>query len=390
MTGIQGACKFGFSELDLMVAQSTDLVQRDVKIFRVGTFTDMFGRERTWTHDDLDKAVENFYYLRDLNIVPNVPVREDHTISIKDVVGYFLSVRRVGDFLFGDWEWASWDAKYKWDEKKYRNRSIEIGQYVTNDGAKYDPVVLGLAFVDFPAVEGLYRIADHGDDMTTSNDQTNQADADAAAAAQAAADQAAADQAAADQAAADQAAADQVAAQAAADQAAAQAAADAAAAADQTREPVGAHRANMQPHVFRINGSEDVSDYARVQEHILSLETFRIETIESGRTSFLDKLVADKVITGPQADKFRIVVKTMDDAQFEAFREGFDGMAPANLFARHNVDGGSGGSGDDARADRISILEGIVANHRARGASQDDIQKMSSYQELQTLKNATA
>jgi hypothetical protein len=388
MTGIQGACKFGFSELDLMVATSPDLIQRDVKIFRVGTFTDMFGRERTWTVEDLDKAVENFYALRDLNIVPNVPIREDHTISIKDVVGYFLSVRRVGEFLFGDWEWSSWDAKYKWDEKKYRNRSIEIGQYVTNDGAKYDPVVLGLAFVDFPAVEGLYRIADHGDDMTTSNDNTDQAAADAAAA-QAAADAATA-QAAADQAAA-QAAADAAAAQAAADQAAAQAAADAAAAAAaQAAEPVGAHRANMQPHSFRLNGTDEVSDYAKVQEHIVSLETFRTETIESGRTSFLDGLVKDKVISGPQAEKFRVVVKDMDDATFAAFREGFDGMKPANLFARHDVGGSGGAPGDDARADRISVLEGIVANHRARGASPEDIQKMSSFQELQTLKNATA
>jgi hypothetical protein len=390
MTGIEASFKFGFSELDLMVAQSSDLIERDIKIFRVGTFTDMFGRERTWTHDDLDAAVENFYLLRDANIVPNVPVREDHTISIKDVVGYFLSVRRVGDFLFGDWEWASWEAKGKWDEKKYRNRSIEIGAYVANDGTKYDPVVLGLAFVDFPAVEGLYRIADHGDDMTTSNDQTNQDDADAVAD-QAAADQAAADQAAADQAAADQAAADQAAARAAADQAAAQADDDAAvAAADQTREPVGAHRANMQPHVFRINGIEDVSDYAAVQAHIVSLETFRTETIESSRTAFLDGLVSARVITGPQAAKFRAVIQPMSDEQFAAFREGFEGMAPANLFARHNVDGTGGNLGDDARADRISVLEGIVANHRARGVSPEEIQKMSSFQELQTLKNATA
>jgi hypothetical protein len=394
MAGITNAAKFGFSELDLMVP-STDasLIERDVKIFKTGTFTDMFGRTRTWTAEDLDKAVEHFYLLRDQNVIPNVPVREDHTISVKDIVGYFLSVRRVGEFLFGDWEWASWEAKSKWDDKKYRNRSIEIGQYVTNDGTKYDPVVLGLAFVDFPAVEGLYRIADHhGDDNMSKTPEeiaAEQAAADQAAADQAAADAAAA-QAAADQAAADQAAAD-AAAQAAADAAAAQAAADQAAAdaAAQDGALVGAHRANMQPHAFRLNG-EEVLDYARVQAHIVELESFRETTIETARDAFVTDLADKRVITGPQAEKFRALVKTMSPEQFDGFKEGFDGAAPANLFARHDLgDGGAPLDADAAKQDRISVLTGIVASHRARGASAEEISKLGSYQELQTL-TATA
>lgn len=382
MTGIQGAAKFGFTDTDLAVSVDSDLIQRDVKIFKTGTFTDMRGRTRTWDENDLDLAVEHFYLLRDQNIIPHVPVREDHTISIKDVVGYFRSVRRVGQFLYGDWEWSTWDSKMKWEDKKYRNRSIEIGQYVTNDGTKYDPVVLGLAFVDFPAVEGLYRIADHGErDMA----QTPEEIAAAVAAAEAEAEAVAAADA---QAAADAAAAAEAAeAQAAADAAAAQAATDAAAAADLVG--AGAHRGGGQPHVFRM-GDADVSDYAQVQAHIVELETFRNETIESGRTAFIDSLVDGKVMTGPQAEKFRKVVQTMTPGQFDDFKDGFEGMAPANLFARHDLGDGGQSEDVDATTDRISVLNGIVSSHRARGASEDDISKMSSFQELQTLTNAKA
>ena len=377
MSGIEGASKFGFSDLDLTITAGASLA-RDVKIFRVGTFTNSAGKTRTWTHDDLDAAVENFRILRDNDSLPNIPVREDHTQSIKDVVGYFTDVRRVGDFLIADWEWASADAQSKWDQKQYRNKSVEIGQYVQNDGTKYDPVVLGLAFVDLPAVEGLYRIADHGDDMPNKDDSPTAEEVAAAA-----------EKAATDQAAADKAMADAVAAQAVADQAAAKAADDQAAA-DKAAELVGSHGDGQPPpHKFSIADTE-VNDYAKVQAHIVELETFRKETIEGGRTSFIDALVEGKVVTGPQAEKFRSLVLTMDESQFDAFKEGFEGMAPANLFGRHDLgEGGSSGE-PDARTDRISVLEAIVANHRARGAQDDEIHKMGSYKELETLKSATA
>jgi hypothetical protein len=389
MSGITSKAQYGFADTDLAVS-GTGMIQRDVKIFRVGTFTDMFGRTKTWTGDQLDLAASHFRQLRTANILPNIPVREDHSLSIKDVVGYFLDVRRSGDFMVCDIEWATTAAKDNWDSGKYRNRSIEIGEYTTNDGTKYDPVVLGLAFVDLPAVEGLYRIADHGDDHMTKPNTSDQAAADQAAADQAAADQAAADQAAADQAAADQAAADQAAAdQAAADQAAAdQAAADQAAAdqaaADAGKPLVGAH---SRPHAFRIHGAE-VYDYAAVQAHIIGLETFRDETIQGARLDFVAGLSSGNIITSAQADSFRKLVPTMSVEQFDQFKAGFEGAAPANLFGRHDLGQGDGNGAGDATADRISILEGIVASHRARGTSEEAISKMGSFVELQTLKNA--
>ena len=156
-------------------------------------------------------------------------------------------------------------------------------------------------------------------------------------------------------------------------------------------ELVGAHRqSGAESFSFRLDGAE-VNDFARVQAHIVELETFRTETIQGSRTAFVDGLVEARVVTAPQAEQFRALVGSMSNDQFDQFKAGFEGMAPSNLFARHDL-GETGGSSQeiDAVADRISILEGIVMNHRHRGASDEEIQKLSSYKELQTLKNATA
>lgn len=362
MTGITDANKFAFTEGELL--ESSNLIERDVKVFRVGTFTTMTGRTTTWTHGDLDTAVENFRILRDRNILPNVPVRRDHTQSVKDVVGYLAHVRREGDFLLADIEWVDDDAKASY-RKQLRNRSLEIGAYTTNDGEKFNPVVLGLAFVDIPAVEGLYRIAEHGEtNMPESNEPEITPDPE------------------------------EVTPEPAAEETPAEVTPEPPAASPAPEvpqpEPVGAHRAQTETFAFRINGVE-THDFAAAQAHIDELETFRRETIEGSRTKFVDDLAEGRIITGPQAESFRSLVVTMSPEQFDQFKAGFEGMAPANLFARHDL-GETGGApaATDATADRIAILEGIVANHRYRGATDEEIKKLGSYIELQTLKNATA
>ena len=387
MSGVEGVATFGFSDSDLLETSTSGLIERDIKVFRVGTFTDSFGRTRKWTGEDLDTAASNFKELRDLNILPNVPVRKDHSTSIKDVVAYFTDVRRDGNFLLADWEWVSEEAKHAWDRKQLRNRSIEIGKYTTNSGEEFNPTVVGLAFVDLPAVEGLYRIAEHGENMTTDN-QTPEEIAEAAAAAEA---EAAATAAAEAEVAAAAAAEAEAAAQKLLDDAAddaLSAANDAAVAAG--RELVGAHRRPDGAFAFRLDDS-DVSDHARVQAHIVELETFRSETIQGARTEFVDALAAGNIVTAPQAEQFRSLVETMNVAQFEQFKGGFDGAQPNNLFGKHDLgDGGLPPGEIDAQADRISVLESIVANHRYRGATTEVIEKTGSFQELQTLKNATA
>ena len=394
MAGIEQSHAFAFGESDLGDTMTlTGEIERGIKIFRVGTFSDSLGRVKTWTGDDLDTAAANFRTLKDRNILPNVPVRQDHTQSVKDVVAYLTDLRREGDFLIADWEWVDQDAKHAWTSKKLRNRSAEIGTYVTNDDERFSPVVTGLAFVDIPAVEGLYRIQTNGESMTTDNKTPEEIEAEKAAEVEAEA-KAKAEAEAAEKEEADKAAAEEarikVEAEAAADEA--QRIADEAFVAA-GREPLGAgaHRKQTEVSSFRINGVTEVSDFAAVQAHIEELEIFRTESIQEGRTSFIDSLAANKIIGGPQAAQFKELAPTMSNDQWAQFTKSWEGVSPSNLFARHDLGDGTSSQGEiDATAERIATLEGIVQNHRYRGATEEQISNMGSYKELTTLKNAQA
>lgn len=123
---------------------------------------------------DLAAMVEHFEQLRDAGIfLP--PFRLDHSWSVLDVIGYFadLSTYRRTDetdgveklFLAGDvLLTGSLDHKPEVlvaaiKRGALRNRSSEIGFYVTNAGTELPLVFYGAAFVDIPAVEGLAPIS---------------------------------------------------------------------------------------------------------------------------------------------------------------------------------------------------------------------------------------
>lgn len=345
-------------------------VVRGIKVFRTGTHTDSLGRKATWTHAQLQQAVDHFNLLRSTGVLPNVPVREDHTTTVKDLVGWYSALRLEGDFLLADVEFTEPDALAKYNRGTYRNKSIEIGTYETGDGQKYTPVVLGLAFVDIPAVEGLFRhpSAPQG----ASGDQSPAAPANHQGASMTGkntgplADAANSGEPTIDP------------------------AAPPAPAPAPAPEPPAMHQRPVA-HTFRVNGA-DVSDFAAVQSHITALETFRTESIESGRVGFVTDLAKANKIANAQVESFSKLVKTMDEAQFTEFKAGFDLQPANNLFAKH-LTGGANGNGNPAdpandRATEIEILEEIIANHKRRGASAEEIAATASFKKLQTLKTA--
>lgn len=140
---------------------------KGLRIFKTAKgLKDSKGRAKDWSREDLEQMVGNFHLLREKNILPNVPIRENHSRDVKLIGGYFsnISVSTVPDergnfFLEADIDFTEPDMQAKYERGTYRNRSIEIGAYETNDGEIYFPVVLGLAFCDIPAVEGLYQAA---------------------------------------------------------------------------------------------------------------------------------------------------------------------------------------------------------------------------------------
>jgi hypothetical protein len=345
------------------------------KVFRVGEFTDSRGRKNAWTPEDLDAMVSNFELLAARGILPNVPVRIDHTSSMKDVVGWFKRLYRdplEPDFLFADIEFTEPDAYSKWQRKTLRNRSIEIGVYETNDGETFSPVVLGLAFVDLPAVEGLFSKNRASGFSPSSNDDS-------------ASDDQSSDPGASDSASnhekgnavpgTDNNQSNQTPPESTSDHG------------TQTTPPTSDHGRVVETHSFTIN-CQETSDYAAVQAHIESLETFREAAIEDSRTSFVLELAKEGKIGNPQVEAFSKLAISMTHAQFDDFKAGFESAPAHNLFGTHDLgDGGeSDPTGDDRLAQEIADLEEIVANHKRRGVSDEDLKGMKSFQRLETLK----
>jgi hypothetical protein len=337
----------------------------------------------TWTDADLTEMVDNFTNLRQRGILPNVPVRVDHSYSMRDVIGWFLSIYTdpaEPGFLFADIEFTEPDAKQQYERRTLRNRSIEIGAYETNEGEKFKNVVIGLAFVDLPAVEGLFRSPNaptsahsaSGDQSpSTGSAPTNQGDPVTT-----------------------------------------NKEPNPGTAAQQTLPtnppPAGSPPAVNSPtpvsgagdgnqftrqpahplHTFRVGGVE-VQDFARVQAHIDALETFQSETINHTRTSFVESLAAGPAprITNPMKESFSALVLTMTPAQFDAFRAGWEAAPPVPMTGQIPTGDPAATPAPGAAPTEVETFRAIVKQHRLSGMSEEQVATKDSYKRLMALTN---
>lgn len=324
---------------------------RNLAIFRTGELTDSKGNKFTWESHHLEAAVENFNALRDE--LPDVPVRAGHNRSVNAVVGYYESVRTDGKRLYADVEITEPEAWGKVKRRTYRGRSLEIGVFNSGKHGLTWPTVLGLAFVDIPAVSHLYE-SPVGDKqytvITESESMGNTANQNATVDTQ------------------------------------------------NLEWALAAHYAQgladapkpQEPPKFQCYGAE-VTDYAKVQEHIAALEKFQRETGEATRKSFVSGLVDSKRILATQKESFEKLVLGMDSEQFALFTQGFADAPAHSLLGEHgNGSGGSGGSnppaGETPAAQHIKDLEAIVSMHQRQGLTREQLEKTPSYIELQQLK----
>lgn len=379
-----------------------------VRIFKMGTFKDSLGIEKSWEDVHLQQMEFHYKLLKDNNVLPNVPVRADHSFSVLNVVGYFTDVYRAADdstFLAASLEFTEPEAYEKWKRGTWRSRSLEVGWYETNEGAMYWPVILGLAFVDLPAVEGLYenqvRTSKSGLHIYTLQDDNKENGSMFVFNGQSFTDQAECERAinyAAWEASANYAQACQD-WEAAVNYAAALEAHNANAQAlgvqgvtVHTAQPVANHGA-PRAFTFRVNG-QSTDDPAVAQQHIDSLESFRREMTKYNRESFIDKLVEDKKITAAQVDEYKahVAIETMTDDGFASFSKLWEKAPVHSLFAQHHTGEGEGGQGGGQPAtqtlqDQIDVQEGIVAQLRRSGLSEDKIQKTEAFTKLTALRS---
>jgi hypothetical protein len=392
----------------VMVTERTNgtALLEGVRIFKMGTFKDSLGIERTWEEPHLQQMEFHYKLLKEANILPNVPIRADHSISVLNVVGYFADVYRAADdpmFLAASVEFTEPEAYEKWKRGSWRSRSLEVGWYETNDGAQYWPVILGLAFVDLPAVEGLYenQVRNAGSKLQvfTLQDNAKENDSMFVFNGQNFTDQAECERAI-----------NYAAYEAACNYAAWEAAANYAAALEAHNENarslgvegVTVHTAQPANHgaprsfAFRVNG-QSTDDPVVAQRHIDTLESFRRETAKTNRESFVDSLVTDKKITAAQVDQYKahVALDTMSDEGFASFTKLWENAPVHSMFGQHgtgNGDGaGQGGEGQGGNAqtlqEQIDVQQEIITQLHRSGMSDEKVKKTEAFQKLTALQS---
>lgn len=324
-----------------------------VEVFKAGTFKDSMGEQRTWTIEQLAQMVNNYELLTTGGIFPNVPLRIDHSWGVEGVIGYIVALGVSGDRLIADLEITEPDHFEKFDRGTYRSRSLEVGMYEDNNGTIYFPVVMGLAFVDLPAVEGLHRGSHKVGCFSYLDGEENPT------------------------------------------------------VPDKTDTPA--------PFKFRINGADE-TDYAKVQNYVSQLEgekatltgekaalegtntalTGRVETLETYqreqvkhfRTNYVSGLAQLKKIAATQIASMSELVDLMTDEQFAAFQASYDAAPGLSLLANHG-NGTTNPAGEPApETDEKSVLEETIKALHRSGMTEADVAKTSSYKRLAVLVGA--
>lgn len=354
-----------------------------IKIFKVGTFRDSRGEQQTWTPEHLEQMVFNFNMLRQTNVLPNVPWRIDHSFSVMNTVGYIEKLYVQNGFLLADVLFTRGDAVDGMANGTYRSRSLEVGVYETNDEAFYWPVVTGCAFVDIPAVEGLYEKAqpesravlfdrDTGSANTmfkiNGKDVTPEEWVAAVTYAQTLLD---------------------LEAVPTSEHAAVVSERDKIKADLDTATAAIATHGKGQAMEFRVNG-QPVADVVAVQNHITTLETFRTDTVKAGKSQYVRDLAQQGKLPATQIDSQIAFVEALSDEQFDQFKKSWDEAPASSLFANHgtgpaNADGGSPVGAQDTPKSELETARDIVAMHRRSGMKEDAIKETASYKRMVEL-----
>ena len=303
-----------------------------VPIFRSGEFRDSMGYDHLYESIHMQMIASNFSLLRSSGSFPDPPIRCNHPGlfsggGLDQVIGYvdnLIAEEAVSPvdgqtytYVMADYDVLDEEAANKIASGLWRHRSAEIGWYETNSKSEFWPVLVGFAYVDIPAVEGLNFSkyanglpgigteyvavsADNKEEGQVADDNTNPGGQ-----------------------------------------------ANHGAPNGQTNPPtppppvVG----TPAPHVFKIAGS-DSSDFAAVQAHILKIEgenaehaRFQAETVEAGRIAFIKSLSEgdSPKIFAAQVAGLTDLVKTMSGEQFGQFKAAYESAPGIPTLTPHVV-----------------------------------------------------
>jgi len=367
---------------------TTVLNLEGVPVFRSGTFRDSMGIQHSWEDMHMQQMVDNFNHLIKSGIMPGAPVRKGHS-------GFFASGSDIMDSLIGwhtglsteervnpvdgqrytyllaDFQILDPTAQDKIDNGLWKSLSSEVGSWTSNSEAEYWPVYQGVAYVDFPAVEGLKTFASANgvgskfSIMSEENAVPDSAPQNPATPPLPPAPPAVTPQGQGQP-------------------------------GGQTTDHAAPTTGPAPTFNFTVNGRQ-VSDFAAVQAHITALEEFRSETTKGARLAFVSSLVESKKMFASNKDKAEAFCLALSDEQFTAYKEQWtDAPALPQLgnhaqgSSNHSAQTPAGSDGDrhttNPQDDQLAVLEETVAAFRTSGMSQQQIEKTQSYAKLQALK----
>ncbi len=363
---------------------------KGMRVFRTGTFKDSWGEQHTWEAPHLAQMVFNFELLRSGGLLEHVPVRDGHPSLFGgggEVVGWVTSLYVQDNFLLADFEVTEPAAVGKLDRGTYRARSSEIGFYETNDEAMYWPVFMGFAFVDIPAVEGLFS-HNAGQDFTIVTER----DIDVAnenknvvppAPGQAGETQPGPGDPEAPEGggAATPAASTSTTGGVVTDESGNPTATEPG---NQPAEQPGGTEQPTQHGYFFTVGGQRVNDFVAVQRHIDTMEQTLREQERSAREEFVKGLAGSGRIPATQIDSLTAHALSLSPEQYETFSVSYGDASPAPLFAHHgNGSGGGTAPAATREPDELEIASEIVRNHKMSGMQVDAIKRTPSYKKLE-------
>lgn len=345
-----------------------------VRIFRTGQFRDSKGKKHNITTDDLNAMVDNWGKLRGNNIFPDVPVRKDHSTSVEKVMGYFanLYTEQEGDvhFLTADFDSMTEEDVNKLAMGLYRNVSAEVGVYPANNDEMYYPTVMGVAYVDIPAVEGLFRKPSAEFSWTSNGLEISEN-----------------------------------AGESLTEWVASRPEITYYSRVDQQENTVTTE--NDKNFTFRI-GSSETQDFGKVQAYIGQIEgenetlkaeneqyaKDRVDAEKAERANFVKGLSEGDApkITAAQVEGLQKVAESMDADTFAAFKASYEAAPSLRQFQEHgngtNHDGKNGTKSEKDEA--IAIYRQRVDTLRRSGMPAEKIEKTESFRKLTELEKASA
>ena len=304
-----------------------NMLVKGLKVFRAGTFKDSMGIQRTWEVSHLEQMVFHFNLLKDQRLFENVPVREDHSWGVRGVVGYFQDVRREDNFLVADIEFTEPGAYDKYLRGTYRARSLEVNAYETNDEAMYWPCVMGVAFVDIGAVEGLHSARESSDKGLAHFSQVMQDDDKEPPVAETETQAPAPTAPVTTPEPAQQPAPETTAPAQEQEEENKDIPAPEATPAPAAPATQGAAAHSHGAFSFSING-QTTTDYSAVQAHIKALKGSQAEARDLNRKNFVTSLANKKVIAATQVDDLTEFALSLDENQYAAFARDVRGSSP--------------------------------------------------------------